>query len=158
MQNQRSLLVFPAGVILVALAVLAQQSATEAPTGFDTPAVSASPGSQSTSNGIAQPAGDTFALDQKIFETVEDPATNGLGPLFNATACAACHQNVVTGAAGQITEIRVRIKARFMHDLRSMTLEDAIHRHKGEAAGVITSFRALTTAEQGQIIVFLRSL
>ena len=33
--------------------------------------------------------------------------TNGLGPLFNATSCAQCHQNNVTGSASQITELRV---------------------------------------------------
>ncbi|HLK67671.1 MAG TPA: di-heme oxidoredictase family protein [Bryobacteraceae bacterium] len=107
MPNKRSLLAIPTGAAFLVLATLAQQAATEAPTGFDTPAVSQNPGSQSSSNGIAEPSGDTFALDQKIFETVEDPATNGLGPLFNATACAACHQNPVTGGPSQITEIRI---------------------------------------------------
>jgi CxxC motif-containing protein (DUF1111 family) len=107
MRNKRSLLIFPAGVALIVWAALAQQAATEAPTGFDTPAVVQNPGSQSVSNGITEPAGDTFALDQKIFETVEDPATNGLGPVFNATSCAACHQNPVTGGPSQITEIRI---------------------------------------------------
>ena len=81
----------------IAIGLLAQQAATEAPAGFDTPMVVQNPGSQSAGNGMAEPAGDSFALDQKIFETVEDPATNGLGPVFNATSCAGCHQNPVTG-------------------------------------------------------------
>ncbi len=63
-------------------------------------------GSQSVSNGIQEPAGDTFALDQAQFEQRHDLST-GLGPEFNATSCAECHQNVVTGAASQITEMRV---------------------------------------------------
>jgi CxxC motif-containing protein (DUF1111 family) len=45
-----------------------------------------------------------FALDQAQFERRHDPST-GLGPVFNAT-CAECHQNGVTGAASQITEVR----------------------------------------------------
>src|SRR5580704_15628244 len=88
------------------IATLGQQAATEAPTGFSTPTVTQDPGSQSTSNGIPEPAGDTFALDQAQFERVHDPST-GLGPLFNAASCAQCHQNGVTGAASQITELRV---------------------------------------------------
>jgi CxxC motif-containing protein (DUF1111 family) len=87
--------------------LIAQQGGTEAPTGFDTPLVVPNPGSQSTSNGMVEPAGDTFALDQKIFEANEDATNNGLGPVFNATSCAACHQNPVTGGPSQITEIHV---------------------------------------------------
>lgn len=55
---------------------------------------------------MPEPAGDTFATDQARFETVHD-STSGLGPLFNATSCVSCHQNPVTGAASQITEVRV---------------------------------------------------
>jgi CxxC motif-containing protein (DUF1111 family) len=61
---------------------------------------------QSVSNGIAEPPGDSFALDQAQFERTHDPST-GLGPVFNARACAECHNNGVTGAASQFTEVRV---------------------------------------------------
>lgn len=98
------------------IAVVAQQSETEAPAGFTTPTVqqtisptgelTVSAGSQSVSNGIQEPPGDTFALDQAQFERRHD-LTTGLGPVFNATSCAECHQNVVTGAASQFTEKRV---------------------------------------------------
>ena len=87
-------------------AVAAQQALTEAPTGFTTPTVTQMPGSQSTSNGIPEPTGDSFALDQAQFERVHDPST-GLGPVFNAASCSQCHQNGVTGAASQFTELRV---------------------------------------------------
>lgn len=89
-----------------AIAVLAHESLTEAPAGFTTPTVVDNPGSQSISNGMAEPPGDTFAFDQAQFERRHDPST-GLGPVFNATSCAECHQNVVTGAPSQITEMRV---------------------------------------------------
>jgi hypothetical protein len=96
-----------AGSCIIAFGLLAQQSATEAPAGFDTPTLQTqNAGSQSSSNGIAEPPGDSYALDQQIFERREDPAL-GLGPVFNATACAECHQNPVTGGASQITEVRV---------------------------------------------------
>ncbi|HLJ26006.1 MAG TPA: di-heme oxidoredictase family protein [Candidatus Angelobacter sp.] len=88
------------------LAGISQQSATEAPAGFSTPTLSVNPGSQSESNGIAEPPGDIFAVDQQHFEHRED-AASGLGPVHNATSCVECHQNPVSGAASQITEIRV---------------------------------------------------
>jgi len=88
------------------VATIAQQQATEAPTGFDTPTLAANPGTQSSNNGLIEPAGDIFANDQKVFELVHD-GSNGLGPVFNATACVGCHQNPVSGGASQITEIRV---------------------------------------------------
>jgi hypothetical protein len=43
-----------------------QQAATEAPAGFDTRTLVENPGSRSVSNGIAEPARDSFALDQQI--------------------------------------------------------------------------------------------
>ena len=78
---------------------------TEAPAGFDTPTLVQSPGSQSSSNGLVEPTGDSFELDQKIYETTHD-VNSGLGPLFNARACSDCHQNPVSGGASQFTELR----------------------------------------------------
>ena len=99
-----------------AVVLIAQQSVTEAPAGFTTPTLGqtisstgeliVSPGLQSVSNGIAEPPGDTFALDQAQFERKHDPST-GLGPVFNGTACVDCHNNGVAGAASQFTEQRV---------------------------------------------------
>jgi CxxC motif-containing protein (DUF1111 family) len=98
-----------------AIALVAQQTTTEAPAGFTTPTLgqaispsrelTANPGSQSISNGIAEPPGDTFALDQAQFERRHDPST-GLGPVFNATSCVECHNNGVAGSASQFTEQR----------------------------------------------------
>src|SRR5215471_4676847 len=93
------------GALALVLGGIAQQSATEAPAGFDTPTVINNPGSQSSSNGISEATGDTFALDQKFFERHEDAAL-GLGPVFNATGCAECHANPVAGGVSQFTEIR----------------------------------------------------
>jgi CxxC motif-containing protein (DUF1111 family) len=93
------------GVLALRLAVIAQQTTTEAPTGFATPTLVQSPGSQSVSNGIAEPPGDTYEHDQARFEETHD-AQSGLGPVFNARACSDCHQNPVSGGSSQITEIR----------------------------------------------------
>ena len=85
------------------LARVAAKSATEAPAGFNTPSFN---GAQSISNGIAEPPGDTFALDQQVYEENQSVA-KGLGPVYNATSCVVCHQNPNSGAASQITELRV---------------------------------------------------
>src|SRR5580700_3699843 len=102
-------------IIGTSIALVGQRSLTEAPAGFTTPTLglTVSPtgeltgnaGSQSVSNGIEEPPGDTFALDQAQFERRHDPST-GLGPVFNATSCSECHNNGVSGAAGQFTELR----------------------------------------------------
>jgi CxxC motif-containing protein (DUF1111 family) len=99
-----------------AIVLVAEQSVKEAPAGFTTPTLgqaigpngelTVNAGSQSISNGIEEPPGDTFALDQAQFERKHDPST-GLGPVFNATACVDCHNNGVAGTASQITELRV---------------------------------------------------
>jgi CxxC motif-containing protein (DUF1111 family) len=52
----------------------------------------------------------------------------------------------------------LRMKARFMHDLKSLTLEAAIQRHAGEALNVKHGFRALTATQKQQLITFLQSL
>ena len=89
MRSKATLLVLCVwGALLVGLVGIAQQSPTEAPAGFDTPALSQNPGSASISNGIAEPPGDTFALDQQLFEQIHDVNT-GLGPVFNAASCVA---------------------------------------------------------------------
>jgi CxxC motif-containing protein (DUF1111 family) len=82
---------------------IAQQSAKEAPAGFNTPSFNSA---QSISNGIVEPSGDTFARDQNVYEENE-AVKDGLGPVYNATSCVTCHQNPNSGAASQITELRV---------------------------------------------------
>jgi len=52
----------------------------------------------------------------------------------------------------------VRLRPRLMHDGASLTLRDAILRHRGEASDVIRRFSKLTRREQAAIIEFLQSL
>ena len=97
-RNSISAVVLVSGALTVSLVSVAQQSPTEAPTGFDTPTLAQNQGSQSVSNGIAQPPGDMYALDQFRFEEDHDAGT-GLGPVFNARACVDCHANPVSGGS-----------------------------------------------------------
>ena len=91
-------------LVLTTFAGIAQQSFPDALAGFNTPSFDSA---HSISNGLEEPpGGDTFALDQQVFEknhSVED----GLGPVYNGTSCVTCHQNQSTGGASQMTEIRV---------------------------------------------------
>jgi CxxC motif-containing protein (DUF1111 family) len=64
----------------------------EAPAGFD-----------SLTNGFTTQA--EFDADRATFEEREG-IDEGLGPVFNAQSCAECHQNPVTGAISQVTELR----------------------------------------------------
>jgi CxxC motif-containing protein (DUF1111 family) len=95
--------------LLTVMFGIAQQGPTEAPAGFNTPSFNSS---ASLSNGIDEPSGDSFAHDQQLFEREhqaksDNPTETGLGPVYNGTACATCHENPNTGGASQITELRV---------------------------------------------------
>jgi hypothetical protein len=89
--------------LAIGLAEINQPPMQEAPAGFNTPSFN---GAQSVNNGMAEPPGDTFALDQQIFELNHSVQT-GLGPVYNATVCVSCHENTNSGGASQITELRV---------------------------------------------------
>jgi CxxC motif-containing protein (DUF1111 family) len=52
----------------------------------------------------------------------------------------------------------LRTKPRFMHDLRSLSLEDAISRHDGEAHEPARRFRELSPKEREALITFLKTL
>ena len=104
--SRTAIVALVAALTFGALTVVFSQSATEAPTGYYTPTLNENPGSQSVSNGMTEPTGDTFANDQAHFEE-EDGVDNGLGPVYNAQACVSCHQNPVTGGISQVTELRV---------------------------------------------------
>ncbi len=89
--------------LAIGITGIGQQSAKEAPAGFNTPSFNSA---ASISNGIVEPPGDTFARDQNVYESNE-AVKDGLGPVYNATSCVTCHQNPNSGAASQITELRV---------------------------------------------------
>ena len=62
------------------------------PTGFDT-----------LTNGAVDQ--ETHDSDREQFEETVTPE-DGLGPLYNATACVDCHQDPVTGGSSQVSEMR----------------------------------------------------
>jgi len=83
-------------LVLLVVPLVYAVTPTTAPTGFD-----------NLTNGFESQA--QFDLDRANFDSREELA-DGLGPVYNAQACAECHQNPVSGAISQITELR---KGRF---------------------------------------------
>ena len=82
--------------------------AAEAPAAFDNHTNSEAflpQGSMIPKFPAAKPTPGTFEADKFIFSIVEE-TDDGLGPVYNAQSCRECHQNPVTGAISQITELR----------------------------------------------------
>jgi CxxC motif-containing protein (DUF1111 family) len=52
----------------------------------------------------------------------------------------------------------VRTHDRHMHDGATVTFDEAIRRHAGEAASVTSNYNSLSTTQQNQIVTFLKSL
>jgi CxxC motif-containing protein (DUF1111 family) len=52
----------------------------------------------------------------------------------------------------------VRTKARFMHDLGSLSFESAIGRHEGEARQTARRFKELSREDREALITFLKTL
>jgi Di-haem oxidoreductase, putative peroxidase len=52
----------------------------------------------------------------------------------------------------------LRTRNRLMHDGQSLTKQDAIQRHAGQAAGVTKNYNAMSAAEKNQLLAFLDSL
>jgi CxxC motif-containing protein (DUF1111 family) len=80
------------------------QATNEAASGFGTPAKVEVTGADVSSNGLVD--NDTFADDFGAFSEPEG-VDEGLGPTYNSTRCAECHNNVAIGGGSQISELRV---------------------------------------------------
>jgi CxxC motif-containing protein (DUF1111 family) len=71
---------------------------------------------------------------------------------------------VQNGGQGTRNQLRtpalwgLRSKGRLMHDGESLTRNDAILRHAGQATGVINNYRVLSTTSKNRLITFLNSL
>ncbi len=52
----------------------------------------------------------------------------------------------------------MRVRTRLMHDGASVTLNDAIRRHRGEASEVTERYERLADREREDLLTFLRSL
>src|SRR5262247_3002508 len=97
MKRPRGIVLLLAGataawVLTLSYTAVEGQAATEAPAGFD-----------NLTNGFVDQA--TFDAAKATFEEV-DQIADGRGPVYNAQGCFECHQNPVTGAISQLSELR----------------------------------------------------
>jgi CxxC motif-containing protein (DUF1111 family) len=84
---------FIAAAVLTFALVSVATPFPDAPAGFD-----------NKTNGMVDDA--THQADLAKFDALE-VLSDGLGPLYNAQSCRECHQSPVSGAASQVTELRV---------------------------------------------------
>ena len=52
----------------------------------------------------------------------------------------------------------LRTRNRLMHDGLSFTLQEAIARHAGQAAGITATYNSLSAADKNKLLAFLNSL
>jgi CxxC motif-containing protein (DUF1111 family) len=103
--------------------------------------------------------GGTLTVDKSLGNKIIHPFSDFL--LHNIGTGDGIVQN---GGQGTADKMRtqplwgVRTHNRHMHDGTSLTFNDAILRHAGEATGVTNNYRGLTNTQQNQLIAFLKSL
>jgi CxxC motif-containing protein (DUF1111 family) len=110
-------------------------TATPAPAAFD-----------DRTNGFLSQA--LFEENEEVFAEREEEE-DGLGPVYNATACSDCHQNPVVGAVSQVTELRAgRYDGQrfYEHDGGSLIHDRAIHPDVQESLGDGYNVRALRSS------------
>jgi CxxC motif-containing protein (DUF1111 family) len=103
--------------------------------------------------------GGTFTIPDALANKIIHPYSDFL--LHDVHTGDGIVQNPPQDTANKLRTVPLwglRMHPRHMHDLRSLTLEDAIERHGGEAAHVRNRFRELSPAEKQALFTFLNSL
>ncbi len=98
------------------------------------------------------------ALGHKIIHPYSDFLLHDIGsgdgiPILPTPEYAATAYQIRTAPLWGL-----RTRNRLMHDGLSLTREDAIQRHAGQAAPVIAQYEALTDEQRAQLLAFLNSL
>ena len=124
MKNSMSKIVVVFAILAIGIAIGAQQ-VPEAPAGFD----------GVTNGSVPQNVMDDAS---KVFQEIEAPSPNGLGPIFNDVSCANCHQTQAMGGAAQVLEFR----AGHNDSSRAATFLD--RQHRGDTNGSTGTFVAAT--------------
>jgi len=103
--------------------------------------------------------GGTFTIPDALGNTIIHPYSDFL--LHDVHTGDGIVQNPPQDTANKLRTVPLwglRMHPRHMHNLSSLTLEDAIERHGGEAAHVRDRFRELSRAENQALFTFLNSL
>ena len=103
--------------------------------------------------------GGTFTVPDALGNKIIHPFSDFL--LHDLDTGDGIVQNPPEDTANKLRTVPLwglRMHSRHMHDLKSLTLEDAIERHGGEATHVRKRFLELTAAGKQALITFLNSL
>lgn len=96
----------------------------------------------------------SVALGDKIIHPYSDFAMHDVGT----------GDGIVQGFPSARSKVRtvplwgLRTRGRFMHDGATLTMNEAVLRHSGEASFVAFLYRVLSTSDRGKVLTFLRSL
>jgi CxxC motif-containing protein (DUF1111 family) len=122
-----------------------------------------------TGDGIAQTQhADLPAQGQKNLETIPDKLRidEGIGRVDGGTEQTDRRTLTTTTGVDQRTANKIRTaplwglrtRPQLMHDGTSLTIDDAIRRHSGQAEGVRLKYEALSSDQKNQLLAFLKSL
>jgi len=113
-----------------------------------------------TGDGIAVSVVEHYRMSRQVAELIASP-TYSAKAVDDMVNCENFSFKAIQDAANKLRTPPLwglRTHARLMHDGESLTLDDAILRHKGEAAEVTEKFKRLSNKEKPDLLTFLNSL
>jgi CxxC motif-containing protein (DUF1111 family) len=100
-------------------------------------------------------------LENQVFHPYSDFLMHDMGPALadNGGATVGRIQGRARGNQWRTTPLwGIRLKATFLHDGRTTSIDEAIDAHGGESQVVADRYRALNATEQADLVAYLRTL
>jgi CxxC motif-containing protein (DUF1111 family) len=113
-----------------------------------------------TGDGIAIAVVEHYRMSRQVAETIAGPRYSA-ATVDEMVHCENFSFKAIQDAANKLRTAPLwglRTHARLMHDGESLTLTDAILRHRGESARVTEKFKRLSRAQKSDLLAFLNSL